>query len=155
MKIALWTIGKTKSSHFKKGIEEYRKRLKRYYKVDFTDIEVKGKSKNPELLKKIESEKIHSRLRQGDFLILLDEKGTSVTSKGLSDLLQKHMVSGHRDVIFLIGGPFGFDESVYLRAQMKLSLSPMTFPHELAKLIFAEQLYRAFSILNNSSYHHE
>ncbi|WP_236979272.1 23S rRNA (pseudouridine(1915)-N(3))-methyltransferase RlmH [Membranihabitans maritimus] len=155
MKIALWVIGKTKSIHFKKGIEDYRKRVKRFHTIEFIDIEIKGKSKNPEALRKIESEKILSRLKPSDFLVLLDEKGESLSSMELSTFLKKRMLIGNQDLIFLIGGPFGFDESVYLRAQMKLSLSKMTFPHEMAKLIFAEQLYRAFSILHNSSYHHE
>lgn len=107
------------------------------------------------VLKEKEGEVILKLLSPGDIMVLLDERGMEIGSRGFADFLNKMMLSGCRKLFFVIGGAYGFSDSVYKRADHKLSLSRMTFPHQLVRLVFAEQLYRAFSILNNEPYHHD
>lgn len=155
MKLGLWAIGKIKSSHLERGIQEYQKRTSRYQSLELVDIVVKQKSNQPALVKKIEAEKILAKVPAQAHLVLLDEIGKKMDSMAFSSFIQDQMLASTQHLIFLIGGPFGFDESVYQRANDKISLSSMTFPHDLAKFILAEQIYRAYTILNNTPYHHQ
>lgn len=156
MKIKLVVIGKTDSSHLIQLIDDYTKRLKFY--ISFTmeiipDIK-NAKNLSEENQKKLEGEEILKRINPGDELILLDENGKSFTSEGFSEFLQKKMNSGLKNLTFVIGGPYGFSDAVYARATSKLSLSKMTFSHQMIRLFFVEQIYRAFTILRNEPYHH-
>lgn len=137
-------------------IDDYVNRLKFY--ISFT-LEVIPDIKNAKNLsednqKKLEGDEILKRINPGDELILLDENGKSFTSEGFSELLQKKMNSGLKNLIFVIGGPYGFSDAVYARATSKISLSKMTFSHQMIRLFFVEQIYRAFTILRNEPYHH-
>ena len=157
MKIKLIVIGKTKSKFLLDGENEYQKRLKHYCKFSeliIPDIKNARKLSKKELKEK-EGNLILESLKNSDYVILLDDKGLALTSIEFSELLNKKMVSSTNELIFIIGGAFGFSESVYKRADAKLSLSKMTFSHQMTRLIFKEQLYRAFTILKGEKYHHE
>ncbi len=157
MNIKLLVIGKTDKDFVEKGYEEYFKRIKRYCGFSFKVIKdiKKGKNLTETLQKKQEGEKLLAEFNNSDHIVLLDENGKTFNSRGFSQFLNKTLVSGTKNLIFVIGGPYGFSEEVYSRANVKISLSEMTFSHQLIRLIFAEQLYRAFSILNNEPYHHD
>ena len=153
----LIVIGKTKSKFLLDGENEYVKRLKHYCKFSeliITDIKNAGKLSKKELKEK-EGNLILESLKNSDYVILLDDKGLALTSIEFSELLNKKMVSSTNELVFVVGGAFGFSESVYKRSNTKLSLSKMTFSHQMVRLIFKEQLYRAFSILKGEKYHHE
>jgi len=137
MTITLLLVGKTDNAQLQNLVTEYQNRLSHFvnYKVDVI----------PDLKK----------ISTSDFLVLLDDKGTEFTSLRFSNWIQKRMNSGLKQLVFVIGGPYGFSEAVYKRANQKVSLSKMTFSHQMIRLFFTEQLYRAFSILNNLPYHHE
>lgn len=155
MKIELWWIGKTKMQYLETGIAEYSKRLKFYTTFEtrtIPDVRKAGRLSPGQLLKK-EAESVLDKLDPGSTLILLDEKGKSFTSTGFASFIQQKMNQSTRELIFLIGGAFGFDPLLYNRADYKLSLSDMTFSHQMVRLFFVEQLYRAFTILNNEKYH--
>jgi len=157
VKIELWYIGKTTFSFVKEGVSAFSKRINRY--TGFSEVcipDVKsGKSHPPALIKRGEAEKIEALLRPDDLLILLDERGKKYRSVAFAKQLNQWQLSSKKRIIFLIGGAWGFDEAIYKRADAKLSLSEMTFSHQLIRLIFVEQLYRGFSILNNEKYHNE
>ncbi len=157
MNIDLLVIGKTDKDYVKTGISEYLKRINRYCKFDVRVIKDLKNTKNltENVQKKLESEKILSELKNTDFVVLLDETGKNFNSRDFSDFLNKILVSGTKNLIFVIGGPYGFSDEIYTRANAKISLSKMTFSHQIVRLIFTEQLYRAFSILNNEPYHHD
>ena len=157
MKIELWQIGKTKAGYLETGISDYTKRLKRYARVDLKTVaDVKNPSKlRSEELKSKEAEKVLALLSPGDQLILLDEIGSHFTSVEFSAFLQKKMNTGAKRLVFLIGGAYGFDKKIYDRANGKLALSKMTFTHQMVRLFFLEQIYRAFTILNNEPYHNQ
>lgn|SRR5699024_2650030 len=156
MKIKLIVIGKTDSLQLKDLTDDYLNRLKHYISFEMEVIPDIKKTKNLSEVnqKKMEGEEILKRMNRGDELILLDENGKSFTSEGISGLLQKKMNSGLKNLIFVIGGPYGFSDEVYARASSKLSLSKMTFSHQMIRLFFVEQVYRAFTILRNEPYHH-
>ena len=157
MKIKLIVIGKTKSKFLLDGENEYQKRLKHYCKFSeliIPDIKNARKLSKKELKEK-EGNLILESLKNSDYVILLDDKGLALTSIEFSELLNKKMVSSTNELVFIIGGAFGFSESVYKRADAKLSLSKMTFSHQMVRMIFKEQLYRAFTILKGEKYHHE
>lgn len=154
MKMAVWGVGRVKKNELADSLQQYMKRMRPYHPVSMEDILVKIRSTDPEVLRNAEGEKILSRLTTQDVLILMDEGGKQMTSPQFAAFLQKIMMEPASRIIFLIGGPYGFDSRVYARANHRISLSPMTFPHDLARLITVEQLYRAFSILNHSPYHH-
>ncbi|MDE6753414.1 MAG: 23S rRNA (pseudouridine(1915)-N(3))-methyltransferase RlmH [Muribaculaceae bacterium] len=140
-----------------KGIEEYLNRLRRYisFRIEIlSDIKC-TKSLSEELQKEKEGDLILSFVNSSDLFILLDEKGKEFTSKEFSTYLQKIIGSGKKRAVFAIGGPYGFSKSVYERADQKLSLSKMTFTHEMIRLFFIEQIYRGFTILRGEPYHHE
>lgn len=157
MKIELWYIGKTAFPFIKEGIDEFSKRIGRYNSFSERCIpDVKsGKKVPPAKIKKAEADKILNQLKSDDLLVLLDEKGKTYRSIQFANQLSKWMMLSKKRIIFLIGGAWGFDQEVYDRADYKLSLSEMTFSHQLIRLIFVEQLYRAFTILKNEKYHNE
>lgn len=157
MNIKLLTIGKTDDKNLKTLIEHYQKRLSFYVKFDLEVIpdikNVKNLSESQQ--KEKEGELILSKIAPADVLILLDEKGKSFTSVGFSDYLQKKMNAGIKTLVFVIGGPYGFSDAVYQKAKGKISLSEMTFSHQMVRLFIIEQIYRAFTILRNEPYHHQ
>ena len=157
MKVKLIVIGKTKSKFLIEGENEYQKRLRHYCKFSeliISDIKNSGKLSKKELKEK-EGNLVLKSIKNNDYVILLDEKGLALSSTGFAGFLNKKMVSSTNELVFIVGGAFGFSESVYKRANAKLSLSKMTFSHQMVRLIFKEQLYRAFSILKGEKYHHE
>lgn len=157
MNIKLIAIGKTDNISLQTLIDDYTKRLSFYIKFDLEivpDIKnVKNLSENQQ--KEKEGELILSKLSPTDQLILLDENGIAFSSINFSDYLQKKMNSGVKTLVFLIGGPYGFSDEIYKKAQGKVSLSTMTFSHQMVRLFFIEQLYRGFTILKNEPYHHQ
>ncbi|MFV9551468.1 23S rRNA (pseudouridine(1915)-N(3))-methyltransferase RlmH [Algibacter sp. PT7-4] len=157
MTIKLITIGKTDSKQLTALIEAYIKRLGHYIKFNLEIIPDIKNSKNlsEEQQKKKEGELILNKITTTDALILLDENGKQFDSVAFSSYLQKHMNSGIKHLVFVIGGPYGFSEDVYKKANGKLSLSKMTFSHQMIRLFFIEQLYRGFTILRNEPYHHK
>lgn len=157
MKIQLLQIGKTSEEYLLTGISVYEKRLKGYIPfVSETIPYVKnGASLSQDIVKQKEGELILSKLKADDWIVLLDERGKSYTSLEFAGQMQHLMNQGMKQIVFVIGGAYGFSEDVYSRANQKLSLSKMTFSHQIIRLLFAEQLYRAFSIINRHPYHHE
>jgi 23S rRNA (pseudouridine1915-N3)-methyltransferase len=157
MKIWFWSIGKAHDSYVKEGVAEFTKRISKYFPVEWTIIPVpKNAGMLSEIdLKKREGETILQWLKPDDYLIALDEHGKQFSSEGLSELLQERASASTKTVVFLIGGAFGLDAAVLKRAQIKWSLSQLTFPHQLVRLILAEQIYRACTILQNEKYHHK
>lgn len=156
MTIKLLAIGKTDSKELQNLIEDYQKRLGFYIKFEFEIIPDLKNAKNltEDQQKQKEGELILGKLNTTDVLILLDEHGKQMDSVSFSNYLQKHMNSGIKQLVFAIGGPYGFSPEVYNKAQGKLSLSKMTFSHQMVRLFIVEQLYRAFTILRNEPYHH-
>ncbi len=157
MKITLLVVGKTDSSYLREGMNEYVKRLKHYINFSFEvipDIK-KGKNTSVEIQKQKEGEFILSKLAPGKELHLFDEKGKMYSSIELSKFIEKKMVSGPKEMVFVIGGPYGFSKEVYQRATSKISLSRLTFSHQMVRLLCVEQIYRAFTILKGEPYHHE
>ncbi len=156
MNIKLLAIGKTDNKQLEDLINTYIKRLGFYVKFNFEIIPDLKNAKNlsESQQKDKEGKLILNKVENSDVLILLDENGKQYDSIGFSDVLQKHMNSGIKQLIFVIGGPYGFSSEVYNRANGKLSLSKMTFSHQMIRLFFIEQLYRGFTILKNEPYHH-
>ncbi|WP_299335726.1 23S rRNA (pseudouridine(1915)-N(3))-methyltransferase RlmH [uncultured Psychroserpens sp.] len=156
MTIKLLAIGKTDNRDLQSLIDEYQKRLGFYIKFEFEIIPDIKKVKNlsEAQQKQKEGALILSKLNNSDVLILLDENGKQLDSVGFSQYLQKHMNSGIKQLVFVIGGPYGFSPEVYQKANGKLSLSKMTFSHQMIRLFVIEQLYRGFTILKNEPYHH-
>ena len=157
MKITFLETGRTKDSNISRLADEYFKRLRHYTKFELKTIpDLKNtKGMDQEEVKRKEGELILKHIDNPDVLILLDENGKSWSSMEFANQLQNKMNRGVRHLIFAIGGAYGFDERVYARANEKLSLSKMTFSHQIIRPIFAEQLYRAFTILKNEPYHHQ
>lgn len=157
MKIELAVIGKTSIGYLKQGIDEYIKRLKHYvpFEIKYIDDIKNTKNISEDQQKRTEGAKILSLLDKSDFVVLLDEHGKEYTSMQYSSYIQKRMLSGVKKVVFVIGGPYGFSQEMYDRANDKISFSKMTFNHEMIRLIFTEQLYRAYTIINHEPYHHE
>lgn len=156
MTIKLLAIGKTDDKKLVSIISEYEKRLSFYVKFNLEIIPDLKNTKNLSEIqqKQKEGELILNKLNNSDTLILLDENGKQHDSVGFSSYLQKHMNSGIKQLVFVIGGPYGFSESVYNKSNGKISLSKMTFSHQMIRLFFIEQLYRGFTILKNEPYHH-
>ena len=157
MKITLAVIGKTEVGFVRQGIDEYVKRLQHYVTFNIQYIgDVKSTRSMSEAQQKVtEGKALLATLENSDHVVLLDEHGTERTSMDYSQWLQRRLASGSKRLVFVVGGPYGFSQEVYDRANEKISLSKMTFPHELVRLIFVEQLYRAFTILRHEPYHHE
>ena len=156
MKITLLAIGKTDNENLKILLNDYIKRLGYYVSFEFEIIsDIKNTKNLSEIQQKQgEGDEILKRIASSDCLILLDEQGKSYSSIGFSGFLQKKMNSGLKNLVFVIGGPYGFSEEIYWRANGKISLSAMTFSHQMVRLFFIEQLYRGFTILRNEPYHH-
>jgi len=157
MKIKLLAIGKTDNKHLIQLIEEYQNRLKHYIKFE---LEVIPDIKNVKNLSEVQQKEkegalILSKIQNTDDLVLLDDKGKHFTSIEFSQYLQKKMNSGIKQLVLVIGGPYGFSDTVYKKAIAKISLSKMTFSHQMIRLFTVEQIYRAFTILKNEPYHHE
>lgn len=155
MKIEFWTIGKTNEAYLREGMSIFQKRIQRYLKLEtvlITDVK-NAKSLKPQQVKEKEGEKILGKLNPGDFLILLDEKGKQFDSVQFAKYMEKQLHQSHHRIIFLIGGAYGFSPAVYARAHQKLGLSAMTFSHQMVRLFFLEQFYRAMTILRNEPYH--
>jgi 23S rRNA (pseudouridine1915-N3)-methyltransferase len=157
MNIKLLAIGKTDDKHLLSLIEQYQKRLSFYIKFDLEIIpDIKNvKNLAEKQQKEKEGELILSKTSASDHIILLDENGKNYSSVDFADFLQKKMSSGIKTLIFVIGGPYGFSDAVYERANGKVSLSKMTFSHQMVRLFAIEQIYRAFTILKNEPYHHQ
>lgn len=157
MKITILFLGKTDKKYINEGIEDYFKRLNFYLPLEIKVIPdlKKGNNFPVELQKEKEGRLILEQTGQGDQLILLDERGSSFSSLEFARWIEKKMVSGTRQLIFAVGGPYGFSDSVYQRADYKISLSRLTFSHQMVRMIFVEQLYRAMTIIKNEPYHHE
>ena len=155
MKITLIQIGNTDEKYLKEGIEKYLTRLKHYCKFEIDTIpDLKNvKNLSVDSQKQKEGETILSKIEKSDFVVLLDENGREFNSPSFSQFLQKRMNTG-MDLIFVIGGPFGFSRDMYERANSKVALSQMTFSHQMVRLFFIEQLYRGFTILKGEKYHH-
>ena len=156
MKLQFWSIGKSHDDYVKKGIEDFSKRINNYYSVEWIIIPPpKNASSLPDSdLKKQEAKAVVQKLSKEDFLVLLDESGTQLSSAELAQFLARHLSGNTRSLIFLIGGAFGVTEEIKGRANFTWSLSKLVFPHMLVRLILAEQVYRACSILRNEKYHH-
>lgn len=157
MKYELWMIGKTNEKYLVDGCNEYIKRISRFANLQvmvWTDVKVTP-DMPPETVKIKESESILQKLNKEDYLILLDEKGSQMNSRDFADYLKDFEWMGKKKAIFLIGGAFGFSKAMYERANDKLSLSKMTLSHQLIRLFFLEQFYRAMTIQNNHPYHND
>lgn len=157
MTIKLLAIGKTDDGNLQTLTDIYVKRLGHYNKFELEIIPDLKNTKNLEVeqQKTKEGKLILDKVSDSDFLVLLDENGKQFSSEAFSEYIQKRLNSGLKQLIFVIGGPYGFSEEVYQRAQNKVSLSKMTFSHQMIRLFFVEQLYRAFTILKNEPYHHK
>jgi 23S rRNA (pseudouridine1915-N3)-methyltransferase len=157
MKIKLVVIGKTEEDYLRKGIEEYETRIQRY--VSYESIQIPAirttSQMPPSIAKTKEAEKLLKYVSPSDFVVLLDERGGEMRSVEFAAFLGTRFNSGAKTLLFLVGGPFGVDDTVKKRANFTFSLSKLTFSHQMVRLFFAEQLYRALTILKNESYHHE
>lgn len=157
MKIVLYVVGKTVDKNFIAGIDDYVERIKHYIPIDFIVIPDLKNNKNMsfEQQKGKEGEMILKEILPGDYVVLLDENGKEFSSKDFALWIEKKKHTIGKRLVFIIGGPYGFSESIYGIASEKISLSKMTFSHQMVRLIFVEQLYRAMNILNGGPYHHE
>ena len=157
MNIKLILVGKTEEKYLREGIEIFEKRLKNY--INFEMIIIPSlkdtKSLSPQIVKEKEGELILKQVSKYDKIILFDEKGLEFTSMDYSVFLQKHMNAGVKNLCFVVGGAFGFSDEVYKKADQKVALSKMTFSHQMIRLLIAEQIYRAFTILKNEPYHNQ
>lgn len=156
MKIQFWSVGKNHEAYVKEGIELFSKRIAYYYPFDWNILPVlKNTATLSEVdLKKKEGEMILGFLQKDDYLVLLDERGKTFSSESLASFIQTRANESSKQLIFLIGGAFGVSDAVMKRANHIWSLSPLVFPHQLVRLILAEQIYRACSINRNEKYHH-
>ncbi len=156
MKIQFWSVGKTHESYVKPGIEDFSKRLQHYFPTEWlilTPPKNAGSLSEPDL-KKAEATLVLSQLQNEDYLVLLDERGKMLSSPELARVIQQRANESTRRLVFLVGGAYGVDASVIQRAGLSWSLSKLVFPHMLVRLILAEQIYRACTILRNEKYHH-
>ena len=156
METVVYCVGKTDQAELAQLIERYQNRLKHYTKFSFHIVEDIKNSKNlsEKQQKEAEAKAIEKQLNPSDRVILLDENGKNFTSVAFSEWINKQQLSGVKRLVFLIGGPYGFAPSLYARAEQKIQLSSMTFSHQMVRLFFVEQLYRAHTILKNEPYHH-
>jgi len=157
MKIQLWSIGKNHEKYVKEGIEDFTNRISKYYPVEWNIIPVpKNAGMMSEMdLKKKEGEMILDWLKRDEYLVTLDENGKEMNSEKLAEFIQLRANESVKAIVFVIGGAFGLDEAVLKKANYKWSLSSLTFPHQLVRLILAEQVYRACTIIRNEKYHHK
>lgn len=156
MKITLLLVGSTDKKYISEGIEEYQKRLIHYLPFEIRVIpDLKnGRHLSEDQIKEKEGKAILEQVSAGDELVLLDVIGTEYTSPALAGWIEKRMIAGTRQLIFVVGGAYGFSDLVYKRADCRISLSKLTFPHQLVRVLFVEQLYRAMTIIKGEPYHH-
>lgn len=157
MKVTLLVVGKTTDKHFQAGIDDYTSRIGHY--VPFS-LEVIPELKATKAMSQAEQKEREGRfileaLQPGDYVVLLDERGKEHRSMEFAQWMQKRMLAGTKRLVFVVGGPYGFSPQVYARGDEQISLSRMTFSHQMIRLIFTEQIYRAFTILKGENYHHE
>ncbi|HSU51781.1 MAG TPA: 23S rRNA (pseudouridine(1915)-N(3))-methyltransferase RlmH [Segetibacter sp.] len=157
MKIQLWSVGKGHESYVKQGVEDFTKRISKYYVVEWKIIPPAKQTTNSleTDIRKSEGQTILSGLQKDDYLVLLDERGKEITSPQVAAMIEARANNSVKNVVFLIGGAFGVDEQVKSRANFIWSFSPLVFPHQLVRLMLAEQLYRGCTIIRNEKYHHE
>jgi len=157
MKITVLCIGKTNDKYLLVGMDEFRKRLRHFVKVDWIELPAVTNRKGPSKIELLDWEEtmFNKQIQSSDYLLLLDEKGETYSSVEFSNRLRKIMNAGVSNLVFLIGGPYGFSEGLLKQSNGKVSLSKMTFTHQMVRLFFLEQLYRGFTILKNMPYHHE
>ncbi len=156
MHIKFVVVGKTSFPYLKEGINLYLNRLKHYAKVEYIEIPVKiPKSAKEKDVKELEAKAFLKQLNTSDTLILLDERGKKFNSISFSKWLEKFMLNSTKSIVFFVGGPYGFSDEIIQRSSQKISLSEMTFSHQMIRLFFVEQLYRGFTILKGEPYHHE
>lgn len=157
MHTLLVLVGKTNDSRMISLMEDYTKRINRYHRLDIQVVpELKNKGKMSEKIQKQkEGALILEKLKAGDWVILLDEKGKTIDSIGFSQYINTRRSGSHKRMVFIVGGPYGFSEEMYARGQEKITLSSMTFSHQMIRVFFLEQLYRANTLLNNEPYHHK
>ncbi len=157
MKVTLLVVGKTDAAYLREGIDEYTRRLKRYvnFEIEIIPDIKKAGNMTAELQKTKEGEQILMKDSAGKELHLFDENGEMFSSKEFAGFLEKKMLGGLKELVFVIGGPYGFSQEVYKRANSKISLSRLTFSHQMARLLCVEQIYRAFTILKGEPYHHD
>ena len=154
MKFLLLNVGKTNDKNIDSAIIEYNRKIQYYTSFDIKNLIIKKNNSLIDKVKKNESEAIKKIINNNDYVILLDSHGTSFNSVDFSKKISKLMISSTKRVVFVTGGAFGFHDEIYEIANEKISLSQMTFTHQMVRLIFVEQLYRSFTILNNQPYHH-
>jgi 23S rRNA (pseudouridine1915-N3)-methyltransferase len=156
MKILLLLLGKTDEKYIEEGIDDYVKRIKHYlpFEVRIIPDLKKNSGLSIEQQKEKEGQMILSHLNKGDQLVLLDERGTEYSSVEFSGWMEKRMTSSVRQLVFVVGGPYGFPDAVYEKADYEISLSKLTFSHQMVRMIFVEQLYRAMTIIKHEPYHH-
>lgn len=156
MKTVLYVVGKTDEDYLNFGISKYSQRVARYTPFEFTVLPDIKNSKNlsESVQRNKEGEMILKQFESGDYIVLLDENGKEYTSVEMSEWMSGIFSQGHKRLVFVIGGPYGFSEDVYRKANTKISLSRLTFPHQLVRLLFMEQLYRCHTILKGEPYHH-
>jgi 23S rRNA (pseudouridine1915-N3)-methyltransferase len=157
MKLQFWSIGKAHESYVKEGVELFTKRITNYYPVEWNILSMPKNAATLSAidLKKKEGELVLQALQKDDYLVLLDERGKQLKSEGLAQMIQSRANESVKNIIFLIGGAFGVSDAVAQRANFTWSLSPLVFPHQLVRLVLAEQIYRACSINRNEKYHHQ
>lgn len=156
MKIELWAIGKTAEKYLETGMEIFEKRLRHYLPFHLVVLpDGKAKTSDGAQLKKEEGKLLLAKLASDDYLVLLDEHGQEFTSVGLAQWLERRLTASNRKMVFLIGGAFGFSPDVYARSNEQIALSKLTFSHQMVRLFFLEQLYRAMTILRHEPYHNE
>ena len=157
MKLQFWSIGKAHESYVKEGVELFTKRITNYYPVEWNILSMPKNAATLSAtdLKKKEGELVLQALQKDDYLVLLDERGKQLKSEGLAQLIQSRANESVKNIIFLIGGAFGVSDAVAQRANFTWSLSPLVFPHQLVRMVLAEQIYRACSINRNEKYHHQ
>jgi 23S rRNA (pseudouridine1915-N3)-methyltransferase len=154
LKLSIYSVGKTNESYIKEGVDQFTKRIGHYYPIDWQLI-TPSKLTDPAQIKKAEAASILKAITSTDVLVLLDEKGKMLSSPGVANLIQQKANQSAQRIVFLIGGAYGVDEEIKKRANFTWSLSELVFPHMLVRLLLAEQIYRACSILANEKYHHE
>ncbi len=157
MKISLLMIGKTNQENLGKLIQEYQQRLSHYISFEMIVVPELKNIKNIPIAeqKEREAELLFKQLDMSDEVVLLDEKGSYLSSVGFAEFIQKRMLTSTKRIVFVVGGPFGFSKRMYERSNFLLSLSPMTFSHQMIRLLFTEQLYRAMTIIRGENYHHQ
>lgn len=156
MKIQFWSIGKAHEAHVAEGITMYTRRIQNYFPIQWQIIPTPKNSGTLSAieLKKKEAEEVLKNLKKEDYLVILDEKGKQYQSEGVAAMIQHCANGSHKNLIFLIGGAYGVDDTILQRANLSWSLSKLVFPHQLVRLLLAEQIYRACTILRNENYHH-